>query len=194
MLFAIPRPTVLLLVALVFGGPTYNVMKESEPVLAGFVPESAVPTLRVPGRAMVNPEGPRLTPGAGAALAWVNQHTEDDAVVATNRHCETGPERPGCRAIASWVSGLGGRRTVIEGWGYTSKSRSWVVPSPFPERLAINNAVFTDPSVTTIERLRDRYGASWLVADTSAAPVSSELARFAVPRFRSGEVTVYQLR
>jgi hypothetical protein len=33
-----------------------------------------------------------------------------------------------------------------------------------------------------------------LVADKSAGPVSSKLARFAVSRFSSGEVTVYELR
>ena len=92
------------------------------------------------------------------------------------------------------MSGLGGRRTVIEGWGYTSAATSWSAPSPFRERLAVNDAVFTDPSVKTIDRLRQGYGATWLVADTSAGPVSPELTRFAVKRFSSGEVTVYELR
>ena len=83
---------------------------------------------------------------------------------------------------------------VLEGWGYTSEAK-WVdSPTPFPERRAVNDAVFSHPSVTTIDRLRRRYGASWLVADRSAGPVSSKLALFAVPRFSSGEVTVYELR
>ena len=96
-----------------------------------------------------------------------------------------------CRVL---VSGIGGRRTVIEGWGYTSKAVSWYAPTPFPERLAVNDAVFTDPGEETIARLRVEYGATWLVADTSASPVSAQLERFAVPRFSSGEVTVYELR
>jgi len=92
------------------------------------------------------------------------------------------------------VSGLGGRRTVIEGWGYTSAAKGTTAPTPFPERLAVNDAVFTDPSLDTIDRLRREYGASWLVADRSAGRVSAELARFADPRFSSGQVTVYELR
>ena len=135
----------------------------------------------------------RLSPGAGAAMAWIDQHTANDAVIATNRHCVIGPQRPRCLSMAFWVSGLGGRRTVLEGWGYTSAAKTVAAPSPFPERLAVNDAVFTHPSTTTIKRLRQRYGATWLVADTSAGPVSPQLARFAVPRFSSGEITVYEL-
>jgi len=136
----------------------------------------------------------RLSPGAGAAMAWIDQHTANDAVIATNRHCVIGRQRPRCLSMAFWVSGLGGRRTVLEGWGYTSAAKTVTAPSPFPERLAVNDAVFTHPSTTTINLLRQRYGATWLVADTSAGPVSPQLARFAVPRFSSDEITVYELR
>jgi hypothetical protein len=126
-------------------------------------------------------------------MAWIDQHAANNAVVATNRHCVIGRERPACPAIAFWVSGLGGRRTVLEGWGYTSAAKWVSAPTPFPARMAVNDAVFTHPSLTTIERLRQRYGVSWLVADKSAGPVASELARFAVARFSSGKVTVYEL-
>jgi hypothetical protein len=83
---------------------------------------------------------------------------------------------------------------VLEGWGYTYLVKTPNHPTPFRARLAANDAVFTHPSVRSIGRLRQLYGASWLVADTSAGPVSSKLSRFATPRFVSGEVTVYQLR
>ena len=89
---------------------------------------------------------------------------------------------------------MGGRRTVLEGWGYASAAQWVSAPSPFMERFAVNDAVFTDPSAQTIDRLRRGYGATWLVADASAGRVSPELGRFAVPRFSSGQVTVYQLR
>jgi hypothetical protein len=135
-----------------------------------------------------------ISPEAAAAMAWVDEHTPQDAVMATNRHCAMGPEQPRCLSLAFWVSGLGGRRTVLEGWGYSSAARDWRAPTPFPERLAVNDAVFTGPSVSTIDRLRRSYGATWLVADSTAGPVSPELARLADARFVSGPVTVYQLR
>src|ERR1019366_9956758 len=122
-------------------------------------------------------DGYRIGAAGAAAMAWVDQHTPNDAVVATNRHCVTGRQRPGCLSMAFWVSGLGGRRTVLEGWGYTSEAKSASAPTPFPQRRAVNDAVFTDPSAQTIERLRQLYSASWLVADRSAGPVSSRLTR-----------------
>jgi len=174
----------LALASVILGGPALGAIQELSPALVGFVT----------GRAIPDRGGLRLTADAGAAVAWVNQHTPSDAVVATNRHCATGPQRPACPSLAFWVSGLGGRRTVLEGWGYTSAATSWTAPTPFPERLTVNDAVFTDPSVMTINRLRQSYGADWLVADASAGPVSPELERFATQRFRSGGVTVYELR
>jgi len=182
--------SVLVLAALVLGGP-------AEGALHGFdrdrISLDAKPlAAEVPTPPPI--EGLRISPAAAAAMSCVNLHTPNDAVVATNRHCVTGRERPSCPSLAFWVSGLGGRRTVLEGWGYSSQAKSAGAPTPFPERLAVNDAVFTDPSAQTIERLRQLYDASWLVADKSAGPVSSRLARFAVPMFSSGAVTVYELR
>jgi len=182
--------SVLVLAALVLGGP-------AEGALHGFDRDRISLAAKPLAAGVPTPpqiDGLRISPAAAAAMAWVNQHTPNNAVVATNRHCVTGRERPGCPSIAFWVSGLGGRRTVLEGWGYTSEAKSVSAPTPFPERRAVNDAVFTDPSAQTIERLRQFYGASWLVADRSAGPVSSRLTRFAVPRFSSGAVTVYELR
>jgi hypothetical protein len=175
----------VVLAALVLGGPLEGVVNPVPDPRSIFPVAAADQEAELVGR---------ITPSAAAAMAWVNQHTPQDAVVATNRHCSSGPERPHCRATAFWVSGLGGRRTVLEGWGYSSASRYADDPSPFPERLAVNDAVFTSPSVGAIGRLRKEYGASWLVADSTAGPVSPELAQLAEPRFVRGPVTVYQLR
>jgi len=181
----------LVLAALVLGGPA-----QGATVAPGNDLVDVVATKPAAVGAPVAPgfNGYLLSPSAAAAMAWVEQHTPNDAVIATNRHCINGVQRPGCLSMAFWVSGLGGRRTVLEGWGYTSASKWPSAPTPFPLRLAVNDAVFTDPSAKTINRLRQGYGASWLVADRSAGRVSAQLGRFAVPRFSSGEVTVYELR
>jgi hypothetical protein len=179
----------LALAALVLGGPAEGATHGFDRDRISLVAETLTNGVPAPP----SPEGFKIGPGAAAAMAWIDQHAASTAVVATNRHCVIGPERSECPAIAFWVSGLGGRRTVLEGWGYTSTAK-WVgAPTPFPARLAVNDAVFTHPSLTTIQRLRQRYGVSWLVADKSAGPVSSQLARFAVARFSSGKVTVYEL-
>ena len=175
----------VVLAALVLGGPLEGVVNPIPD------PRSVGPV--APADKVAAAVG-RITPSAAAAMSWVDLHTPQDAVVATNRHCANGPERPHCQATAFWVNGLGGRHTVLEGWGYNSASKYSNGPTPFPERLAVNDAVFTTPSVAAIDRLRREYGATWLVADRTAGPVSPELAQLAEPRFVSGPVTVYQLR
>jgi hypothetical protein len=180
----------LALAALVLGGPGVDEISGTLRDGIFFVADTAVPE----GGASAGPlAGYQLSPAAGAAAAWLNQHTPNDAVIASNRHCIKGPQRPKCLSLAFWVSGLGGRSTVLEGWGYTSAAKWPGAPTPFPERLAANDIVFTDPSTANIHLLRQRYSASWLVADTSAGPVSPQLPRFAAPRFSSGQITIYQL-
>jgi hypothetical protein len=180
----------LALAAVVLGGPVGSAAIGYARDARAFVQNTPVPQ----GGTMAGPlDGHRLSAGSGAAIAWLGQHTTGDAVVATNRHCVEGPQRPGCLSFAFWVSGLGGRRTVLEGWAYTGSAKSATASTPFPARLAVNDAAFTDPTQGVIDRLRRGYGASWLVADRSAGPVSPALALFATARFSSGDVTVYQL-
>jgi len=180
----------LALAALVVGGPAEGAINST------FDPIADIAVKPVANGAAMPPHinGLLLSRDNAAAMAWIDQHTANDAVVATNRHCVSDQQRPRCLSMAFWVSGLGGRRTVLESWGYTSEARTMDSPTPFPERLAVNDAAFTNPSAKTIGRLRQRYGASWLVADTSARRVSPELSQFAIPRFNSGNVTVYELR
>ncbi len=177
--------SVVILAALVLGGPLEGVIR---PIPDPAALSPARPSGAVPGNVGV------ITPDAALVMAWVNRHTPQDAVIATNRHCANGPERPWCQSTAFWVSGLGGRRTVLEGWGYSSSSRYTNGVTPFPARLAVNDVVFTAPTVSNIGRLRRDYGASWLVADSTAGPVSPVLARLADTTFSSGPVTVYHLR
>jgi len=175
----------LVLAALLIGGPAQGTINSIPDPRTLVSPEPLPPAASNVGS---------ITPDAAAAMAWIVKETPNDAVIATNRHCASGPERPNCQSVAFWVSGLGGRRTVLEGWGYTSAAKSSTGPTPFPMRLAVNDAVFAHPSAKTIDRLRRDYKASWIVADKSAGPVSPEIAQFATPRFSRGPVTVYELR
>jgi hypothetical protein len=179
----------LVLAAFVLGGPAEGMLHDVHNNHLSLAVSSS--TKRPP--AGFADDGVLLSSDDAVVMAWVSEHVPTDAVVATNRHCVKGPERPYCSSVAFWVSGFGGRVTVLEGWGYTSAARSIADLTPFPERLAINDAVFTHPSAGTIDRLRRDYGASWLVADTSAGPVSSKLLQFAVPKFSRGPITVYEL-
>jgi hypothetical protein len=183
----------LVLASLVIGGPAYGAIGVSGKALADFAVNRPVVKL-IADHPVPKGGGYRIKAGAAVAMVWLDQHVPAGAVVATNRHCIAGKQRPHCFSLAFWVSGLGGRRTVLEGWGYTSAAGFADAPSPFPERLAVNDAVFTDPSTKAIDRLRAGYGATWLVADRSAGPVSAKLSQLATARFSRGDVTIYELR
>ena len=135
------------------------------------------------------------------AARWLGRHAEQDDVVATNVHCLPTFTLVGCDARAFWVSGLTGRRVLVEGWGYTdaaqaANGRGGLTYSrqPFddPGLLALNDGAFTDPSLEKLRRLH-ALGVRWLFADRRAGLVSADLAVMASPTFRSGAVTVYRL-
>ena len=73
-------------------------------------------------------------------------------------------------AFAARVAAYAERRVVLEGWGYTAAlnktyqegMRNAFLPAPDQERLALNDAAFTDPSPETIRALVDAYGVDWL--------------------------------
>ncbi|GAA2472819.1 hypothetical protein GCM10009858_07670 [Terrabacter carboxydivorans] len=173
----------LLVPAAILGAPLAT---SAPPVLEGmqaFVRGDALPVVG----------GLPLPEGGGAALDWLATHTPEDAVVATNRHCASGVQRDRCPSLAFYVSGLGGRQTILEGWGYTSPVGGLQVATRWPERLADNDALFIDPTAAGFAKLEHQFGLGWLVADTSSGPVSPRITQYATPRFHAGTVTVYEV-
>jgi hypothetical protein len=108
-----------------------------------------------------------------------------------------------CDARAFWVSGLSGRRAVIESWGYTDQAvaedgingkRYYLQPFPDQQRFQLNQRVFQQARPEDVASLRNRYHIRWLFADRRAAGgVSPNLGKVATPRFSSGTVTIYQV-
>ncbi len=144
-----------------------------------------------------------VTDGEMRAALWLNEHTSLDDVVATNVHCRPVRNTPHCDARAFWVTGLSGRRAVVESWGYTDATlaahgqdgyRYPQQPAPDPALFALNERVFTTPTPADLDRLRDAYGVRWLLADTHAGTVSPDLARLAPVRYTAGPVTIHELR
>ncbi len=136
------------------------------------------------------------------AALWLREHTDPDERVATNVHCRPVRTTPHCDARAYWVTGLGGRRALVESWAYAddvvaAHGRDGYgyprQPAPDPALFALNERVFTDPTPTDLARLRDTHGVRWLLADTNAGPVSTDLARLAPVRYTAGPVTIHEL-
>jgi hypothetical protein len=137
------------------------------------------------------------------AALWLAENSGRDDVVATNVHCTPVSRVSPCDARAFWVSGLGGRRTVLESWGYSDATtaangrdnlRFPFQPPPYPSLREQNDRIFTDAAAADLADLRRRYGVRWLFADSRAGTVSQRLADIATPRIRFGPVTVYEVR
>ena len=145
----------------------------------------------------------RVHPDEAAAALWLAKNSESDDIVAANTYCRpAGPQRPGCDARGYIVSGIAGRRTLIEGWAYTQEAmarqgvggkRYTQQPSPWPDRVAITNQALYEPAPLVLQRLRNQYGVRWLYADLHDGPVSPELDRLAVRRHSDGMVRIYEL-
>jgi hypothetical protein len=138
-----------------------------------------------------------------AAALWLAKNSDPDDIVAANTYCRpAGPQRPGCDARGYIVSGIAGRRTLIEGWAYTQQAmaqqgvggkRYTQQPSPWPDRVAITNQALYEPTPLVLQRLRHQYGVRWLYGDLHDGPVSPELDRLAVRRHSHGMVRIYEL-
>ena len=136
-----------------------------------------------------------------AAARWLGTQAGAYDVIATNVHCLPTRTAPNCDARAFWVSGLSGRRVLVEGWGYTDAAQAangrgglGFARQPFddPALLALNDGVFTDPTAEKASKLYT-LGVRWLFADRRAGTVSPDLADVASLQFRSGPVSVYRL-
>lgn len=155
------------------------------------------------GRGIVSPPDPDrlVTTDEVVAARWLNAHADPFDTVATNVHCRPTRTAVHCDARAFWVSGLAGRRVLVEGWGYTDAAQGAngrnglsFSEQPFenPALLALNDGVFSHPTRADAQALY-AMGVRWLFADALAGPVSARLAAVASPAFRSGPVTVYRL-
>src|SRR3954447_21484790 len=81
------------------------------------------------------------------AALWLDAHARQNDLVATNVHCMSFDPKRVCDARAFWVTGLGGRRALIESWGYSDAAvaangvdglRYSQQPAPDPEVYDLN--------------------------------------------------------
>ncbi|WP_328989172.1 hypothetical protein OG394_23365 [Kribbella sp. NBC_01245] len=147
-------------------------------------------------------ESEKLDPAEKESLIWLEHNTGPADVVLTNTACRPARRQPpGCDARGYLVSGLGGRRTFLEGWAYTEQAlkqhgmdgkRYNLQPTPWPERLDLTASVYAAPTRALLDRLYE-YGVRWIYADSLAGPISADLANLARPRFVTGPITIYEL-
>ncbi|NII70365.1 hypothetical protein [Microbacterium ulmi] len=130
------------------------------------------------------------------AAEWLSQNTTPDQIMAVNDHC-LGDESEKCDSRVWWVSGLAGRRVLVESWSYVAASTalepSSVVRPVFDEKLLeFNQELFASPSRDTL-REAYRLGVRYLIATEGESSVSPELAVLAEPVYSDSLVTIYRV-
>jgi hypothetical protein len=137
------------------------------------------------------------------AALWLEGQAGADDLVATNVHCMP-MKAELCNARAFWVAGLGGRRTLVESWGYTDRTvaangvndqKYFFQPAPDPEVFALNQRVFAKGDPADVARLRSTYGVRWLFADNRAGTVANAALKAAGAKVvhQRGTVIIYRL-
>ncbi len=146
-----------------------------------------------------------VSKGEQEAAIWLNKNSAPEDIVATNLHCRPPKNKAGCSAAAFWLSGLSGRRVLLEGWSYapivtrkgnaksTHSTHYSKQPSPWPDRQRLSDSAIKSPTTETVESLYNEYSVKWLFAVERAGPVSKKLGNFSVLKFRNDEVSIYKL-
>lgn len=144
-----------------------------------------------------------VTSGEQKAMLWLRSHSGTDDVVATNAYCVAVVTTKDCAARGFWVSGLSGRRVVLEGWAYTDQAlklqgvggRTYDrQPAPFQDRFKLDQAVFYRGDTAALATLRTKFHVRWLVSVHRAGPTPSFPASVAPIRFDNGAVTIFEVR
>lgn len=145
--------------------------------------------------------GVTVTAAQVDASQWVREHTDPDALLATNVHCADPPERPRCNLQGFWPAGLTGRRMLLGTWSYTPEAHrrhgegglsSRTLPFHDAELYELNQRAFIDPTPEVLDALRDR-GVDVLFGVRAYTDVSPELDALATELYRNDEVVVYSL-
>jgi hypothetical protein len=150
-----------------------------------------------------NGPGNQVHPDEQRAALWLRANSAEDDVVASNTACRPARRQPPCDARGYIVSGIAGRRALLEGWAYTQQALSMqgvggltyhFQPSPWKDRAAAIRQLFTDPTPELIETLRIGYGVRWIYADMLAGPVPTQkLGQLATLRHEEPSVMIYEL-
>ncbi len=143
--------------------------------------------------------------GGLAAATWLRGHSDPDDLIATNSHTRLLGRAAAFDHRSFWISAYSERRVLVEGWAYIAPevvglpsneltNRSSGPPFWDPERLRLNDEVFTHPTAANLAQLQRRYGVDWLFVDTGRAPALARLERLADRRFSTRNYVVFALR
>lgn len=127
------------------------------------------------------------------ALAWLRANAPADAVVAVNN------QMAGNLPAYFSYSAFSERRVFLEGWLYTTQAYAdydnvaRLRALPYPERQALNRAVFEQGDADALRVLRDRHGVRFLFVDRAVQRGAVRLPAGIALRASNAEAEVYEV-
>jgi hypothetical protein len=149
------------------------------------------------GRPLYDARSHLLTRGLYRGLLWVRRHTSPNAVLAVNnQYDDPGHRVPGYMYYSAFAE----RRIFLEGWAYTARANELGAEAvtygglvAFPDRLALNRAVFTRADPRALATMVRDYGVRYLLVDRIHGTASPALARLAQRVYQSPSLIVYRV-
>ncbi len=115
-----------------------------------------------------------MSGGLFEGLSWIRDNTDEDDVLAVNRHLKVEGRNPFLGYF--YYSAFSERRVFLEDWTFAVRASDTGLGSPFPERLELNDAVFARADPWAIRALADGAGVRELLVDAHADRVSPRLS------------------
>jgi hypothetical protein len=125
---------------------------------------------------------------------YLQNNSNIDDLIATNRHCAGLEENQTCTARQFALSAISERRVFLEGWSYTTCPLSEPILNKYwkEDSWKLNQDFFINPNDSNWEVFK-QTGVDWLVVD-KARPHASTFIEFADLMKTEGQIELWKLR
>jgi hypothetical protein len=125
---------------------------------------------------------------------YLRKNSDNDDLLATNRHCAGLQETKTCTARQFALSALAERRVFIEGWSYTTCPLDDPISNSYwkEDSWKINQEFFVNPNADNWNLFK-KSQVKWLVVDTSR-PSSTSYSEFADLVKESGQMQLWKIK
>ena len=149
-------------------------------------------------------DGNYLTADESEALYWLADNSDADDVIVSNAWCRpltAPPTAPPCANSGFWVTGLTGRRAVIDGYAYTTDALEAHMTDGltfrnvplFEERVNAVISLISDASPTALADLRRDHDLKWIVVLKRSGLAAADLGSIAELVFDNDGASIYRV-
>ena len=141
------------------------------------------------------PEHPySITVGTAKIAKYLQDNSDKNDLIATNRHCAGPEENQTCTARQFALSALSERRVLLEGWSYTTCPLAEPIINKYwkEEFWKLNQDFFITPNNQNWE-LFQKSGVDWLVVDATR-PSAANYNEFADLVKTDGSVSLWKIK